>query len=1111
MPSWRLYISAVLLIALLQGCGEERISDWPFEQVDSDHSGITFQNRIEDSDELNIFLYRNFYNGGGVAIADINNDGLADVYLTSNTGSNALYLNKGDFHFEDITSSAGVSSEDKWSTGVAIADLNNDGWLDIYVCNAGARRGGNKRNQLYINNGDLTFTEMAASFGLDEDGYTTHASFFDYDKDGDLDVYILNNSVIQVNSLNYSNKRELPASEWPVADSLRGGGDRLLRNESGKFVDVTRYAGIYNSLIGFGLGITIGDVNDDGWEDIYISNDFFERDYLYINQRDGTFRDEVEERMNHLSSFSMGSDLGDINNDLHADLFVTDMLPSDPVRLKTTTAFEDYHVHQLKRERGFYHQYMHNTLQLNRGDGTFNEVAEYSGLSASDWSWGALMLDVDNDGLKDVYVSNGILRDVTNLDFMDFFANDVLLKGAFNGKKLDVKETIEQIPSVPLRNKLFMNEGGVRFRDMSEDKFNTPSFSNGAAYGDLDNDGDLDLIVNNVNSPAFVLRNNSSGKNNANYIQLALKGSSSNTFAIGAEVFVYAADVKQRLNLMPSRGYQSSVDYKLHVGLGSSTKVDSIIVRWPDLTETLVLSPPPRQLISVDYAASKKRKVASKAAEISSVFTKSDISLQPHREDDFVDFFNEGLIIEMVSREGPKAAVGDINGDRVADLFIAGAKDQSGVVYIRSGNGFIKISQPSIERDSLYEDTACTFFDTDNDGDLDLVVGSGGNLPRSAMPLRLYMNDGKGTFSRHHSAFPIESINTAVIISLDFDNDGDNDLFVGSRSVPGVYGVNPPHYLYENKGQGRFENVISERGPSLQNAGMISDAALADVNADGLPELILVGHWAHPKIFQVKDGNLSQITTGLEGYPGFWSAVHVVDIDSDGDNDLILGNRGENFLLNSASSNGAKMWIYDFDGNNTIEKIITTSIKGRDIPVHSKKDLTQQIGTLKKRNLRHSEFATKSIQDLFDEKVLDKAMVLEAKWFTSSVAINDGTGKFTLNALPSEVQLSSINAIFSTDLNGDGMPDLVLAGNKAGFVPQFSKLDANFGLVLFNKSGTDFKILTPKESGIRVRGDVTQIVDATIDGSLHLIFLVNDNEPQVYMMPDAHPPLRSFF
>lgn len=1099
--SINLILCSVIISSFLACQSSEAEQPWVFEKVSKEHTGIDFVNSVRNTKDFNIFLYRNFYNGGGVAIGDINNDGLQDVYFTSNMGENKLYLNKGALKFEDITSKAGVASADKWSTGVVLVDINADGLLDIYVCNAGYRKGSDQKNELFINNGDLTFSEKAEEYGLDENGYTTHAAFFDYDKDGDLDVYILNNSFMPVNTLNYSNKRELPADQWPVKDFLKGGGDKFLKNEGGKFVDITHEAGIYNSLIGFGLGITVGDVNGDNWEDIYVSNDFFERDYLYLNQQDGTFKERIKDQMGHISAFSMGADMADINNDSKPDIFVTDMLPDNDQRLKSTSSFEPYSVYELKLDRDFYHQYMQNTLQLNNGNNSFSEVAYYSGVSSSDWSWGALLFDINNDGYRDIYVCNGIYHDVTDQDFIDFFANDMIQKMALAGGKDDINSIISKMPSNPIKNKVFMNNKDLQFDDISEHAENTPSFSNGAAYGDLDNDGDLDLVINNVNQEAFVFRNNTRETTGNHYLKVQLKGSGPNSHAIGSKLTLYHKEGTISSELIPSRGFQSSVDYSVIFGLGSMDKVDSLQVVWPDQSISVVSPSAVDTLLTIRQDEAGKLPGYTPAAGKTDTWIQVDSSgLERHQEDDFVDFYKEGLVIRMLSREGPKTAVADVNGDGLEDAFICGAYRQAGQLYIQDEKGLVRSEQPEIEKGAYFEDTAARFFDADGDGDQDLFVGSGGNHDYQgavAMQDRLYLNDGKGNFKLFGAAFPNNGYNTAVAVPLDFDADGDLDLFVGSRSIPGNYGVSPKSYLYQNDGGGKFADVTAEKAASLKNLGMLTEAALADINGNGKQELVIVGEWMHPVILEVAEGQLKEISTGMQEYSGWWNTIATADTDNDGDQDLILGNRGENFYFSGTFDAPAKLWVHDFDDNGTVDKILSRSLNGRDVSIHLKKELTQQIASLKKQNLKHSQFADKSIQELFAADVLQKATVREGTWFKSSVAVNDGTGKFTMVPLPAKAQLSSVNSIYTTDINNDGSIDLILGGNNSAFLPQFSKLDASYGQVLINNGNGSFKIMESAESGFFVKGDIRQFSGISIGETEQILVMRNNDKPVV--------------
>jgi hypothetical protein len=1074
-----------------------------------ENTGIEFSNTISNTKDFNIFSYRNFYNGGGVAIGDINNDGLSDVFFTANMGSNTLYLNKGNWQFEDISEKAGFVEKRDWSTGVVMVDINHDGWMDIYVCNAGYINNTAPESKLYINNGPfskggISFTESAEAYGLaNKGGYATHAAFFDYDLDGDLDAFIINNSFIPVNTLNYANTRNLRAVDWPVADFLKGGGDRFFRNDNGIFKDVSREAGVHGSLISFGLGVTVGDVNGDHYPDVYVSNDFFERDYLYINQKNGTFKDELENSMRHTSLASMGADMGDINNDGHLDLFVTDMLPDDDYRLKTTSSFESIEIYQLKEKSGFYHQYMQNTLQLNNGNGKFLDIANYGGVAASDWSWGGLMFDADNDGLTDLYVCNGIYNDVTDQDFIDFFANDVVQKMVFTGEKAEVDEIINKMPSNPIPNKAFKNQGNLRFSDEGENwGLAQASFSNGAAYADLDNDGDLDLVTNNVNQKAFVYKNNSRETGTNNYIAFLLKGKGNNTFAIGSNIKIYQGNEIITRELINARGFQSSIDYKIIAGLGKK-EVDSIIITWPNLAYTKIDKPAINKLHifhqpdSMSKAAGVIKPSSSMPSLLESIAQKFD----KHHENNFTDFFTERNMPVMISREGPKAAKGDVNGDGLWDIYICGAAGQGGQLYIQTANGFIKKNVEIFAEYSDFEDVATLFFDCDNDNDLDLFVGSGGNNhpPNSTqMQHRLFKNDGKGNFQIELNAFPPNNMNISVVTANDFDNDGDADLFVGSRSIPYNYGVSPSSYLYVNEGNGHFQDIAKKQKTGISDLGLVTEAVWQNVTGGKEKELIVVGEWMAPRVFSFTAGKIEEVKTNLSELHGWWQSVTTADLDGDGDQDLILGNVGENFYLRPNTENPVKIWINDFDQNGVFEKIITRSSGGKDVPVFLKRDLTDQVASLKKQNLRYSDYAKKSIQELFSADIIKNCIVKNFNYTSSCIAFNEGNGNFSIQKLPVEVQFSSVNALLSTDINQDGKPDLVLGGNQFGFQPQFGRLDASMGYVLVNTGDKHFKSMPADQSGIRLQGEIKDIVEVPGKNTRYILILQNNETPALF-------------
>lgn len=1085
---------------------EEQASTDPlFTLMAPEETGVDFVNTVENQPDFNIFKYRNFYNGGGVAIGDINNDGLPDIYLTGNMAPNKLYLNKGNFEFEDISKSAGVEGNKPWSTGVNMVDINQDGLLDIYVSNAGNLEGNNHDNDLYINNGDLTFTEKAAEYNLAKTGFSTHASFFDYDKDGDLDAYILNNSNIPVSSLGYAAQREVRAQDWEgVSEQFRGVGDMLLRNDNGVFTDVSQEAGIYGSLIGFGLGVMVSDFNEDLYPDIYVSNDFYERDYLYINNQDGTFTESIEDYTQHLCLSAMGVDMADINNDGHGDIFITDMLPETNKRVKSVMEFEGYNVFKLKQSKDFYQQYIHNTLQLNNGNGTFSEIAHYSGVEATDWSWAGLIFDMDNDGMRDIYVTNGINHDLTDIDFVEFFANEIIQKMVLNGKKEAIDSIINKMPVTKLANHAFMNQGDFKFKNMAQDwGLGIPSLSNGCAYGDLDNDGDLDLVVNNVNMTSFVYKNNSDKNDKAHSLTIQLEGDSKNKFAIGTKLLAYAGDKVFMQEQNPSRGFQSSMDYKLLFGLGEIETLDSLRVIWPNNKTQFFTSVKTNQTLSLKLADATDTYQYNHGNKKNQILNEIDNNfMAAHEENQYSDFDYEGLIYGKLSQEGPAMAVGDVDGDGNEDFFIGGAKGQAGNIYMNLGGGkFTLKDQPKLKLDNLFEDTAAAFADIDGDGDLDLVIGSGGNEVDMQMyyMARIYLNDGKGNFIASAQQPPTMHQNISTIAPFDYDNDGDIDLFVGSRSMPGVFGVDPKHMMLENTGNGSFIDATQKHAANVKKAGMITDAIWEDMDGDGTKDLIVTADWNTTKIYKNTGGNLTKMESTLDQYGGWWNTVEAADLDNDGDLDLVLGNKGQNIPYQASKDKPVRMWINDYDDNGTIEQIVTVREDGDDYPIHMKKEITSQLPFLKKNNLKASDYAQRPVAQLFEKAKVERAIMREVNTEASVVAINNGNGNFEIKELPPRVQFSCVCGISCEDVNNDGFLDLVMAGNNFELKPQFSSQDASFGNVLLGDGKMNFTWQNYEQSGFNVRNEVKFL--KTIrdkNGRKYVVTAINNQKPRIF-------------
>ncbi len=1094
MHQLRLLLSTLIILSLT-GCNEKEPAKL-FSVKSNSQTGIDFENTLTSTPELNILNYIYYYNGSGVAAGDYNNDGRIDLYFAANQATDKLYLNKGGFIFEDITKKAGIENSNNWTTGITTVDINQDGLLDIYICKIDDYNSILGQNLLYVNNGFgkdsiPTFTERAAEFGLDFKGFSTQATFFDYDLDGDLDMYLMNHSVNPNQNYGKGENRQTPDQK---------SGDKLFENIDGFYTDVSASAGILQSKIGYGLGVSVSDLNNDGYPDIYVGNDFFENDYLYINNGDKTFEEIIQKKdhtIGHTTHFSMGNDIADVNNDGLPDIISTDMLPEDLETYKTSGTEFNYQIYESYIRNGYSHQYMHNTLQLNNGNNSFSETAFLSGVAASEWSWSPLLADFNNDGYNDLFITNGIVGATNDMDFIKFIANENIQKSLGAGMTEEDMAFIEKIPVKHTVNYFFQNKDGIAFNDVtSEWATLQPSFSNGAAYADLDNDGDLDLAVNNTNETATIMENHSNEMPGANYLRIAFEGNKGNISGIGAKVKVFAGELQIAKENYTSRGYLSAVSDKLHFGLKDAEQIDSLLVIWPDKSYQKLTNLSVNSEVTVkqsnatgDYYLETRKITQSWLTNTNPLF---DFK---HKENAALEFNRDPLVPFASTNEGPGIATTDINKDGLTDVFIGGAKFQASQLLIqKTDRTFESVQNELFEKDAISEDIDQVFFDVDGDGDDDLLVVSGGNEFTSGLPIRprFYRNDS-GILKKDSLNFSIE-INASSVAAVDFDNDNDMDVLITSGMKPREFGQNPKQYLFSNNGKGEFTDVTDQIAPGLSEIGNCNSQTWTDLDKDGNLDLVVAGDWMPVSIFMNDGQKLSlQKNNGLEFSNGLWNVVKAVDIDNDGDMDLVAGNWGLNTRLKASKEEPVELYSVDVDNNGDLETIITYYYKKMETTMSSKDELVKQIPGINKKFLSYSDFARASVEEIFTKESLSRALNKKVHMLESSLFVNQGDGTFVRKPLPSKAQISTVNDILVFDFDKNGYDDLLLVGNNFEISTQLSRLDASHGLLLLNDPDKGFVELN--NQFFDIPGACRNIDVLNYENEQYLIVTRNNDQP----------------